>query len=335
MAPSQNPQSGQYPQQGQNQYPGQQPGSPTGQFGAQNPNVNRTGPVGSGPGGYYQPQGGPNRGVQPPFIPRKNATWPYWGGGIAAVLLLILLGLGATGVLGKLMGLGNPGLAANGGTSTPNLKVEGSIATPQLGAARKGPPQMPADIYNWLKHLQRCEATKVQLTNDEQTNFEVILAQVQGADGLTSAADVDRMTDPDTTLQHPPASHRINQSVQKMVADWSNLQKRFESWPVPQACMPIANNYDTGLGQTQATVADITQILNDINTTSPNLQTDIKKAVQSEKDIGSQSTHTIDDSFSEADTLVQKICDQYSVKKWFSIDAHGNSGDSLLSKLGM
>jgi len=297
---------------------------------------------GPAPGGYFQPSGA-SRFTNAPYIPKKKTAWPYYTAGAILLLLLVLFGLNAAGIL-KLGGKAPSDLAVGSQTPNPNLKVPGSqvdpslvasasLPVPQVKIPAEAPPQMPKDVFDWLKHLQRCESVKQQLTSSQEMKLETVLAQVKGAGGLTSAADVDRMTDPDTSLQQAPGSDLINGVTKQMQADWLALTQRFDSWPPPAECKPIAAAYDTGLNEIQASTADIVKILNDINTTSPDLTGDIQKAIKSEKDISANHKAGVDDQFTQTDNLVQQICSKYSVSKWFSIDSHGGSG-SIFSQAG-
>jgi len=249
---------------------------------------------------------------------RKRNTWLAAGIG-AAIILLLLFGLKATGVLN--FGQKPPDLStltARGQLPNTNLlSAEGKGSKPSLQATQI---TMPKDLYDWLEHLRRCEQKKEAITGEQNQQLRELQSEMQGADGLTSAEDVQKMSDPD--YNSFPTLDKATAMLNQLQPDWVALKKRFDSVPPPEECKPIAQAYDDGLQSIIDTFASIEKIVGGIDLTSKG---SIQGSADDVKDIGLHHRRGIDGNFEDTDNLVQDICDKYQTRKWFKIDAHGGS----------
>lgn len=271
------------------------------------------------PGVPYGPAGGPHS--------TRKSRW------LAIVVACVLLaGLAAIGKVGYGLWLGakakTPEVTLKGASGKPLLAVDAQVPDADLKVAATR-NQMPDDIYAWLQHLQRCDMLKRDLTERANIELQTLIPQLKGADGLTSAADVDKMTDPDSNITAPPGADLVNSEIEKINSEWAQLKARFDKMPPPTACQPIADSYDAGISDTISTVGEISQILNGVNVNDPNLRQNIDSSTNTLRGIGKNNTQGVDNMFAQTDMLVQQICDKYGVKKWFSIDVSGGNQDAF------
>lgn len=291
---------------------------------------------GGHPGGQqYMPPGVPTGHHHAPGVPAYiPLPAPYskrrW---VSIVVTCMVLGcIAALGKIGYGLWLGAqtkaPAVAIKGKSGRPLLAVDANIpdADLKVAATRK---QMPDDIYAWLQHLQRCDMLKRDLTERANIELQTLIPELKGADGLTSAADVDKMTDPDSNFTTPPGADLVNSEIEKINTQWAQLKARFDKMPPPTECQPIADAYDAGISDTISTVGEISQILNGVNVNDPNLHANIDSATNTLRGIGKDHPEGVDNMFAQTDMLVQQICDKYDVQKWFSIDVSGGNQDAF------
>jgi len=270
-------------------------------------------PTGAVPQSYA-----PHAAMAIPTDVRKRNTWLAVG--VAAALILILLfGLKATGVLNfGQKPINQATLTAKGQLPDTNLlQAQGSGTQPTLQSSRI---TMPQDLYDWLEHLRRCEQKKQAITGEQDQQLRELQSEMQGASGLTSADDVQKMTDPD--YNSFPTLDKATAMLNQLQPDWVALKKRFDSVPPPEECKPIAQAYDGALQNIIDTFASVEKIVSGVNLTD---KSQIQKSADDVKDVGLHHRRGIDGSFQDTDDLVQQICDKYQTRKWFKIDAHGGS----------
>ncbi len=238
------------------------------------------------------------------------------------LLLLAFMGLKAAGVLK--LGQKAPDVAtlnAKGQLPDSTLQARGQGASPTLGANKR---TMPADLYNWLEHLRRCEQKKLALTGTQTQQLRELQSELGGASGLTSAEDVQKMSDPD--YNSFPTLDKATAMLNQLQPDWVALKKQFDSVPPPDECKPIAEAYDSGLQNIVDVFDSIEKLVGGVNLTD---QGNIRKSADDVKDVGLHHRRGIDGEFQQTDDLVQQICDKYDTKKWFKIDAHGGTAGLL------
>ena len=250
---------------------------------------------------------------------RKRNTAIAIGAGFAALIAAAILGAGALGLLKV------PGRLPQGG----QLMAAGALPPPVLQKPAQG---MPQDVEDWLKHLQETERRKRVLTSRQYAELSQMPAMMQL--GVSSAAQVDQLSDPDQMLDKTPQ----NQSLQDTIADdkpaWYRLNDFFMSKPAPAECVTIQQNYSLGLCQIGDTMGDIGKIVDSLNPMSPNLNSDVKSSKQDVYQIEQTHRETIDESFKKALYGVDDVCKKYGKTRWFDIDASGGGSDILGDYMG-
>lgn len=241
-----------------------------------------------------------------------------------AVLIAIFLGLRASGVLQFGRSQANDGLQARGQSPAPDLSVRASSNTPDLGVKAEAPKGMPKDVEDWLRHLQKCERMKQELTDKQSGDLKDIAVQA-GIGGLTEDL-VKQITDPDAPMPENPMWDKIREAVSKMGPEWKELKGYFDSVPPPLECQPIANSYDEGLAELPATMNELVMTIENVG--KPGHLDDEQRSQAREEANRIRRSHksTIDQSFSRTDQGVADVCRKYGVIKWFSIDAGGGGG---------
>lgn len=267
-----------------------------------------------------QPYAQPSYAIAPDV--RKRNTWMAVGVS-AVILLLLFVGLKASGVLNVgSKAPDNAVLNARGaGPDDSLLQSRGNDGNPSLQASRV---TMPDDIRNWLEHLARIEKKKQALTGKQLEQARELQGQLQGASGLTTPEDVEKMSDPD--YNSFPTIEKAAAMIHELQPDWIALQKEFESVKPPAECKPIADRYDSGFDGMIDTFASIEKLVSGVDLTSQN---QMKNQVSKARSVGRDSRLDVDGSFEKTDDMVQAICDKYQTRKWFKIDAHGGSGGLL------
>lgn len=264
-------------------------------------------------------------------MPMHRGRNPLW-------ILLAVLAAGALIAVG-LYGAANlraaaqskpPNLSAAASNGQPDLSVLSNIKPPSL-AAPATRVEMPADVFAWLQHLQECDAYKSQITRNADTELMAAMPGFQSLGGITSPAEVDKLTDPDSNISKAPGADSIDKTIGKIEAQWTALKQKFDSMTPPAECKPVADAYDSGLDSTIKTFQTVQNLVDGINVTDPNLSKNIESSKDSLEQIRDSHKQGVDNMFEQTDMLVQQICDKYNVAKWFKIDSHGGSQDPLSS----
>lgn len=206
------------------------------------------------------------------------------------------------------------GIMMNGGNRT------GSVMSQRATA----PEQMPADVYNWLKHLEKCEAQKVALAGDQSAEVTVWMQKnsVLGAGmGMMdpyeqATADGDNDKDPSTYTKG---------KILDLRPKWTELYNLFRSYPPPPECKPIADDFDRAIVEVPGMMGDLGDILNQ---TSANPQESLAKL----KKMQNSSYGDIDRYFVRCDGKLGDICAKYHMNKWFNIKGDVMAG-GIMGKL--
>lgn len=281
------------PRCGQPLVPGASFCSRCGQAIAQAPGPRRDNPTGPTPS---MPPGGVPQGVYQQ--PRKSNALLIGGGAILGIALLLLL-----------------------------LKISGVFAAPQeapnsvaLQKITEANPTMPPDVLAWLKHLEKVEAEKKELSIKEQAEFSVFATKlsVEGA-AISSENPVDNPI-PDTGQSPDLATASKFHDLQP---EYEALIKEFESLPPPAECKSIADDYHRALSEIPGMVGDLMSILNQN-------QGDLSSALAKMNQMKDKSYSAIDKPFEQADERVQVLCDKYHKSKWFNI---GDVGGSVFGRV--
>lgn len=244
---------------------------------------------------------------------KRNIIIAWAIGGVAAIAA-ILIGAHAFVLLGA-------GVKAD---DTKVLAARGSGSPPVLEKAAAAPAQMPADVEDWLKHLEKCEAQKVQISGDqyaEALKFEQE-AQALGA-GMGMMDPYDQASSDDGQA---PGSYAKGK-VLDFRPQWEQLITFFNSYPPPPECKPIADDFNRALQEIPGMMGDIAEVLNTADT-------DPTGALQKIKKVQNSSYGDIDRYFLRCDQKVGAICDKYNKKKWFNVKGDVTAGGAL-GRLGL
>lgn len=233
------------------------------------------------------------------FGPKRTSFW--WG----AVVGLMVVG----GVVGLLFATGN--LQLRGGNNAPAITQQGEAPAPVV---QKGPKQMPDDVRAWLEHLERIEKKRVALAQKQLAGATSVLRGL--VESARSSADEGSGTE---SLERPS----IRSSVDNVRAPWTALADEFTSMRPPPGCSEIAGNYEQTLREVSAHVVEIIE-LSESATTNPN-------AIESLLSLLDSNDKVIDTPAGKADEGVQKICDAYDTRKWFSIQRDIGTGGPTLT----
>ena len=226
-------------------------------------------------------------------------------------------------------------LEANG--SLPNSKVlEASGSLPNAVTARSGnasgavtgsqavaPEKMPQDVYEWLKHLEKCEAKKVEISGNQIAEVSVLMQKISvlGA-GMGLMDPYDQSSESKTDAD--PSTYTKGK-IADLRPDWVELYKFYRSVPPPPECVPIAEDFDKSLSEIPGMMGDLGDVLNSV-------QANPADALKQLKKLQNSSYSDIDRYFSRCDEKVNQICDKYHMHKWFNIKSDVMAG-GVLGKL--
>lgn len=244
-----------------------------------------------------------------------------FGAGIAGILLVmgLIFGFKALGNLGAQGGKPDPSLNAAGNLPAPVLQSRSNLPAPILnrGDERPEPLKMPADVLDWLKHLEKCEAIKIEITGDQQVEMQTYMTKLSllGADiGLT---DPFEQTEDQEGDKSPDAYTKGK--VLDMRPRWQQLITFFNSKVPPAECRPLADDFNHAIQEIPGMSGDIADILN-------NVASDPAAALSKVRKMQNKSNGEIDRYFLRADEKLGRICNKYNVNQWFNIKADVGGG---------
>jgi hypothetical protein len=249
------------------------------------------------------------------------------GSAIAGVVIVLaaFAGFRAFANLGARGGAPNPALNARGNTPRQVLQANSKLPPPVLnkGDEQKKPVTMPADIYEWLKHLERCEAMKIEITGDQQAEMMTFMTKLNtlGAgiglmDPYDQSGDAEGDQGPDTYTKG---------KILDMRPRWMELITFFNSKKPPAECQPLANDFNQAIGEIPGMAGDIADVLNSV---ASNPQAALEMLQKSRN----KSNGSIDRYFARADEKLTRICKKYETNKWFNIKT--DIGGGMLSSFG-
>jgi hypothetical protein len=241
------------------------------------------------------------------------------GAGLLALVAATVMGAGALGLL-KL-----PGQLPGG----HQLMATATLPKPVLQKQAIG---MPQDVEDWLNHLKETERRKRLLTSRQYTEFSQMPAMMQL--GVTTPEQVQKLTDPDQTLDTTPQNDALQDLVANAKPAWYRLNDFFMSKTAPPECVTIQQNYSLGLCQIGDTMSDLANVVKSIDPTSANLNSDVQSGKQDVYQIQQTHRETIDDSFKKALYGVDDVCKKYGKTRWFDIDASGGGSGILGDYVG-
>lgn len=181
-------------------------------------------------------------------------------------------------------------------------------------APKQTPP--PQHIVDWLEHLRRTEEQRQRmernLTPVLSMLVQAMVLRAQIASGMAQG-DLEQ-----AEANYEREREKLRQSYQQRRREWEGLLQFFKSKQPPPECRALADTYYAGLSQY---ITTIIQIENDMIEGDLSGLTGLLGSAQPE----------LDSKFARADEELSRVCQQYGIRKYFSI---GSSSPDLLRSLG-
>lgn len=249
----------------------------------------------------------------------------------------VLAAIGAAALIGVVLGVAGYAFLSKQGQRAPDvLARQSALPPPTLAKQGVAPPpalekerlRMPADIRAYLEHVERIERKRADLSKRcLGTLFAVLPAAQQGL-GLQGLKDlVAGAQDPENAPEPKTGVDEVKERAGTMRGQWDALNREFASVAPPAECAGLADSYGRTLRETGAEISDI---LDTVATASD----DPSKAVAGLEAMKGQSKG-IDQTGTQADREVGRICDKYETRKWFGISSDFGAGGDLLGMQGM
>lgn len=196
--------------------------------------------------------------------------------------------------------------------SPGNLLQAPGQQTEQPREPEKAPP---ADIIDYLKHLQRIEAQRQAMQRDLTPAFNAFV----NAMAMRATIDEQEMQQRMGTVQQAPQGYAQR---------WTQLSHHFESKPAPPACQQLQASYRQMLA---ATITYMTKVYLALQ----QAETDPQAALQTLSQMQSTASADVDTQIMQANYELQQILDNYNLRNYFpGFVIKGDGGLSLRSILG-
>lgn len=256
---------------------------------------------------------------------RQNLIWLLVGTGLLVAMLAFGFG---SGYLRLPFGQNVAGLQKPGSSPQPSLEKPAATLPPVLMDTNKPEPllekeakRMPPDILDWLKHLEETERRRKELSHNHMSDIMVTMTTLS----LGGSSDVLKglLGGDADVLDSPGPAADVKVDLEMKREEWRQLNEFFKSKTPPTKCVPIFNNYSEALVGTSSSMMDVLDALTK-SSEDPN------GAIASLSKMKGQSKG-IDAAGKAADLGVQEICDEYDVRKWFSVseDFGGGTMDKI------
>jgi hypothetical protein len=234
-------------------------------------------------------------------------------------------------------GQDNTQVGAGPGKSDLNLVGDPARPDLSLGYEPAGPntqmaDKMPADVRDWLKHLERTEAERKSMATSQIAQLLPMMMSGSSA-GIQELLNEALTGEESSTQSARDASlkPKVTQSATQMRQRWKDLNVFFNSKQPPLECVPIKNSYEHCLGETSAMVLEILDTVESAGNTEAGSQDALSKLLA----MMGTSGNRIDVAGEQADRAVGEICHKYDTFKWFSISGdHGGLGGLGIGGLG-
>ncbi len=200
------------------------------------------------------------------------------------------------------------------------------LANPTTASTVVPPPTAPPqDVLDFIAFIQQMEMKRVSLEK-AQTGQVIGL----GAN-LTKNMLESQMSTNGNTQMEQQATQQFQQSLNGWAAQWQELSAYYTSYnkPVPQSCDPLRDTYYALLGKTSAEMASISASF------AQGINGDPSKALQalqqmkgSSSQLGSASQQ-VNQACQAADASLAALCDQYKIRKTFSITDDSSGANPL------
>ncbi|MER3473857.1 MAG: hypothetical protein C4335_07440 [Armatimonadota bacterium] len=187
--------------------------------------------------------------------------------------------------------------------------------------AQAEPPQKqpektpPADIIDYLKHLQRVEAQRQAMQRDLTPAFNAFV------NAVAMRATIDEQE-----LQQRMSA--VQQAPQDYSQKWAQLSQLFESKQPPPACQPLHEAYRKMLSSTIAYMTKVYLALQQA-------QTDPNTALQALSQMQGTASTDVDTQILQANYELQQVLDKYDLRRYFpGFVISGDGGLNLRSIVG-
>jgi len=252
---------------------------------------------------------------------------------VGAVLAVLVLVLGSR-QLGLSQGTQAPdfggGLQARSAAPPPITAESSAPPPPLLTEAAEPPPEaarMPADIREWLEHLERIERQRQALATQQVSSAMVSLTMLQGAGATQQILDglLDTGEEEPTSKEPANPAAALQKDNQDYQAEWEKLMADFRALPPPPACVPLRNSYDQTLGQTEMMIDEIVGAMDKAGS-------DPQAALRDLFGMRGTSGGRIDAAAAQSNRNLDEVCRPYGVRPWFQIQTDSQAG--ILGKMG-
>ena len=215
-------------------------------------------------------------------------------------------------------------LQARGSSPSGILMAPGNRPAPILAADAKAPDKMPVDVYNWLKHLEKCEAQKVALAGDQSAEVTVWMQKNSVLGAGMGMMDPYDQSGPEGDNDKDPGTYTKGK-ILDLRPKWTALYQFFRSYPPPAECKPIADDFDKAIVEVPGMMGDLGDILNGTSGSPDDALKKLKKMQNS-------SYGDIDRYFIRCDGKLGDICGKYHMNKWFNVKGDVMAG-GIMGKL--
>lgn len=193
-----------------------------------------------------------------------------------------------------------------------NLLRAEAEAPPQPQQAQEQPP---ADIMDYLKHLQRVELQRQAMQRDLTPALNAFV----NAMAMRATLDEQEFQQRMGTVQQAPQDYSQR---------WAQLSQFFESKQPPPACQPLHESYRKMLSSTVAYMTKVYLALEQAQS-DPNAALQVLSQMQ-----GTASTD-VDTQILQANLELQQLLDRYDLRRYFpGFTISGDGGLSLRSLFG-
>lgn len=198
------------------------------------------------------------------------------------------------------------------GPQMPDAGLLQAQAEPPAKEPEKSPP---ADIIDYLKHLQRIEAQRQAMQRDLTPAFNAFVNAVAMRATIDEQEIQQRMS-------------AVQQAPQDYSQKWANLSQLFESKQPPPACQPLHEAYRKMLS---ATITYMTKVYLALQ----QAQTDPNAALQALSQMQGTASTDVDTQILQANYELQQILDKYDLRRYFpGFVISGDGGMNLRSIFG-
>lgn len=183
----------------------------------------------------------------------------------------------------------------------------------------------PQDVLDFIAFIQRMEMKRVGLEKSQ-------IGQVIGLGAeLTKNMLESQMSTNGSTRMEQQATQQFQQSLNGWAIQWQQLSAYYTGYnePVPQSCVPLRDTYYALLGKTSSEMASISASF------AQGVNGDPSKALQalqqmkgSSSQLGSASQQ-VNQGCQAADAALGALCDEYKIRKTFSITDDSSGGNPL------